>query len=197
MPIALTTASLVIFVAAALLALPSTKPDQAVAADTDAPTANVPAVALGSEPPTSIDPTAGQGPTDQPAPSSEPTTTGGGGPGPTAPPGPGSTPRPPRGTGATPKPTRPGGTPTPAPTPTPTPTPTVPPTDTPTPGCTVITLINHWTFNAQHQWATAGFTGTVIFNPAPPPDYHIKWQSLAIGAVVPCSSDITVSDTAP
>ena len=83
------------------------------------------------------------------------------------------------------------------PTPTPTSAPTPPPTDTPQPGCTVITLLNHWTFNAQHQWATAGFTGTVIFDPAPPPDYHIKWQSLAIGTVVPCSSDITVSDTAP
>jgi hypothetical protein len=75
--------------------------------------------------------------------------------------------------------------------------PTLAPTPTPGALCTVITLINHWTNVAQHQWAVAGFTGTVIFNPVPPPDYHIKWQSLAVGAVVPCSSDITVLDTAP
>jgi hypothetical protein len=84
------------------------------------------------------------------------------------------------------------------PTSTPTPTPPAPtPTPTAATNCTVITLINHWTFNAQHQWEAAGFTGTVIFNPAPPPDYHIKWQSLAVGASVPCSSDITVRDVAP
>ena len=62
--------------------------------------------------------------------------------------------------------------------------------------CTVSTLINHWSNKAQQQWASAGFTGTVFFNPAPPPDYHIKWQSLAAGSSVSCSSDITVRDAA-
>ena len=63
--------------------------------------------------------------------------------------------------------------------------------------CAVINLVNHSTTNAQRQWETAGFTGTVIFDPVPPPGgYHIKWQSLPSGSVVACSSDITVRDAA-
>ena len=117
--------------------------------------------------------------------------TGGGG-------GPGSTPRPTSPGAPTPSsPPQPSPSPTPNPTSPPTPVPTPAPSPTPGALCTVITLINHWTNLAQHQWAVAGFTGSVIFNPAPPPEYHIKWQSLAVGAVVPCSSDITVRDTVP
>jgi hypothetical protein len=192
-PTLLFAASIVLlFGAAAVLLLPN-RPTQQVAGATDAPTATSGGVALDSGLPSAGAPATPGGATEQPG--------GNGGAGATPPTGPGSTPKPPP--GPTP---RPGTTPTPTavPTPTPLPTPTAPgatptpaPTPTPGPNCTVITLLNHWTFNAQHQWEAAGFTGTVIFNPAPPPDYHIKWQSLAAGASVPCTSDITVRDAAP
>jgi hypothetical protein len=192
-PTLLFAASIVLlFGAAAVLLLPN-RPTQQVAGATDAPTATSGGVALDSGLPSAGAPATPGGATEQPG--------GNGGAGATPPTGPGSTPKPPP--GPTP---RPGTTPTPTAVPTPTqlPTPTAPgatptpaPTPTPGPNCTVITLLNHWTFNAQHQWEAAGFTGTVIFNPAPPPDYHIKWQSLAAGASVPCTSDITVRDAAP
>lgn len=196
-PVFLTAASLILFLASAVLLWPAAKPSQVVADATDAPTATLGGVAVASEPaPAGTDASSGPDATDQPVSPTEPTTGGGGtGPGPT--PRPGSTARP----TAKPTPTPPGATPspTPSPTPTPAPTPTPTPGPTPSPGvdCVVITLINHWTNVAQHQWESAGFTGTVVFNPAPPPNYHIKWQSLSVGSTVPCSSDITVRDAAP
>jgi hypothetical protein len=63
--------------------------------------------------------------------------------------------------------------------------------------CTVINLVGQNTSNAQVLWNTAGFTGTVFFSPAPPPQYKIAWQSLTVGDVVLCTSDITVQLTAP
>ena len=199
-PTLLVAASLVLlFGAAAVFLLPS-GPTQQIAGATDAPTTTSGGAALDSPLPSTGSPATPGGATDQPV-----VTPGGtGGAGPIPPPGPGSTPRATLRPGSTPNPdTTPA--PTPGPTPTSLPTPTAAPTATPTSGptptpgasCTVITLLNHWTLNAQHQWQVAGFTGTVIFNPAPPPDYHIKWQSLAVGASVPCSSDITVRDAAP
>ena len=90
----------------------------------------------------------------------------------------------------------PTATPTPTPASTPTPTPT-PPTPTPPVNCEVISLINVNTSNAQLTWNTAGFTGTVLFSPPIPPQYKIKWQSLTVGQTVPCTSDISVEQTAP
>ena len=58
-------------------------------------------------------------------------------------------------------------------------------------------LINHWTQVAEQQWAVAGFTGTVTFDPVAPPNYKIKWQSLAAGSTVACTSGIVVRDQAP
>ena len=62
---------------------------------------------------------------------------------------------------------------------------------------TVVSLVGTNTSNAQAAWRTAGFTGTVIFAPAPPPQYKIGWQSLAAGTDVACTSNITVQPTAP
>jgi hypothetical protein len=195
LPIVLTTASLVIFLGAALLAFPATKQDQAVAADTDAPAATFPAVALGSEPPATAGPSVGPGATEQGPTATEPLTPGGG-PGPTAPPGPRSTPRPTR-PPATPKPTAPGGTPTPAPTPTP--SPTLPgSTPTPDPICTVPNLINQNSSNVGGLWTAAGFdAANVTYNPTIPPQYKVAWQSLAAGTDVLCTSIIEVRKTAP
>jgi hypothetical protein len=103
---------------------------------------------------------------------------------PTVPPTPTPTPK------ATPAPT-PGATPTPVPTPVPTPSPS------PRVICTVIKLVGTNTSNAQVAWNTAGFTGTVVFSPVPPPQYKIGGQSLAAGTDVPCTSGITVQATAP
>jgi hypothetical protein len=106
------------------------------------------------------------------------------------------TPRP-----STPAPTqRPAGpTPGPGPTqpPAPTPRPTPRPDPTPKPLCTVISLLDLSTGQAQSRWAAAGFTGTVHFSPDVPPQYHIAWQSLAVGTKVGCGHGITVSDTIP
>jgi hypothetical protein len=63
--------------------------------------------------------------------------------------------------------------------------------------CTVVNLVGVNSSNAQVAWSTAGFTGTVLFSPAPPPQYKIGWQSLAAGTDVPCASDIAVRQTAP
>jgi len=196
-PMALAGASIVLIIGSALLMFPGIKPSQEVAAATDAPTDTVPGVALGSEAPPTVDPSAGS--TDQPPASTEPTTTGGGA-GPTPlPPGPGSTPRP----RTTPRPTRPGSTPTPPATPTPTPPPTPTPIPPPTPPttCTVPNLINVNSANALAVWGPAiggaGFTGPITYNPTIPPQYKIAWQSLAAGTDLPCTSGIEVRKTAP
>jgi hypothetical protein len=63
--------------------------------------------------------------------------------------------------------------------------------------CTVINLVGVNSSNAQLEWTTAGFTGTVLFSPVPPPQDKIAWQSLPVGADVPCTSDITVQMAAP
>ena len=166
-------------------------PESAVAGLTSGPSGGFVAVASPSP-----DPSATTEPT--PAPSGDPVEPSGA---PvatedTTPPGPGATPRP----SPTPRPT-PAPTPTPASTPTPpaTPTPTPAPTPTPTPPvtCTVIDLVGVNSSNAQLAWNTAGFTGTIVFSPAPPPQYKIAWQSLPVGADVSCSSDITVQMAAP
>ncbi len=106
------------------------------------------------------------------------------------------TPRPTASANANPTPTPvPTGVPTPAPTPTPAPSPT--PTPSPRIVCSVVSLIGVNTSNAQVAWNTAEFTGTVLFSPAPPPQYKIAWQSLEVGTEVPCTSDITVQPAAP
>jgi DnaJ domain len=100
----------------------------------------------------------------------------------------------------TPRPTStpaPTSIPTPRPTPRPTPTPTPAPTPTPRLMCTVPSLINAPSTSAQSRWLSAGFTGTVIFEPAVPPSYKILWQSLAAGTSALCTSGITVRSTAP
>jgi hypothetical protein len=63
--------------------------------------------------------------------------------------------------------------------------------------CTVIDLVGVNTSNAQLAWNSAGFTGTVVFSPAVPPQYKIGWQSLTVGDVILCTSDIAVQLTAP
>jgi hypothetical protein len=104
------------------------------------------------------------------------------------------TPTPTRTPAPTPQPTP---VPTPAPTAAPTPTPTPEPTATPPVFCTVIDLVGVNTSNAQLAWNSAGFTGTVVFSPAVPPQYKIGWQSLTVGDVILCTSDIAVQLTAP
>jgi len=63
--------------------------------------------------------------------------------------------------------------------------------------CRVISLIGVNSANAQVAWNTAEFTGSVIFTPAIPPQWKIQAQSLVVGAVVPCTSGITVYKVAP
>ena len=116
-------------------------------------------------------------PSATPAPTAAPTPT------PTAAPTPTPTPTP-----------GPGATPTPTPTPTPPPTPTPVPTP---PSCTVISLIDDQSNKAQADWFGAGFSGSVIFVPLVPPNYRIQWQSLTVGASVPCTSGVTVRSHAP
>jgi hypothetical protein len=60
-----------------------------------------------------------------------------------------------------------------------------------------VSLLNLQTNKAQSTWKTAGFTGTVVFSPLVPPNYKITWQSLLVGASIPCSSGITVRSAAP
>jgi hypothetical protein len=60
--------------------------------------------------------------------------------------------------------------------------------------CIVISLIGVKTNQAPVLWSTAGFTGTVVFNPDVPPQYTIVAQSRLPGTAVPCSSGITVRD---
>lgn len=89
---------------------------------------------------------------------------------------------------ATRSPTRPPSS-TVGPTPTPTPV--------PKPRCTVISLLDVPTAQAQHDWNDAGFSGSVTFSPDVPPHYKIQWQSLAVGSSVVCTSGITVRNQAP
>ena len=63
--------------------------------------------------------------------------------------------------------------------------------------CEVVDLVDWNTVKAQEQWSGAGFTGTVTFSPAVPPQYKIVWQSLTAGTSVTCSQGITVSNHAP
>ena len=103
---------------------------------------------------------------------------------------PGSTPRP--------NPTKaPTATSAPPPPPAPTPRPTPVPTPTPKAVCTVPLLIGLSTAQAQHRWNDAGFTGTVFFSPAPPPNYKIQSQSLTPGSKTTCTHDVNVTDHAP
>jgi hypothetical protein len=137
--------------------------------------------------------TLGAGATDGPQASDGPPTA------------PGSTRRPIATPAATPRPpsARPTTIPTPAPTtsptaaPTPSPTPITTPTPSPRVNCTVINLVGTNTSGAQLAWNSAGFTGSVVFSPVPPPQYKIAWQSLAVGTNVLCTTDVTVRLTAP
>ena len=186
-------------VTAALLGLFRPPLEQGVAALTDAPPTNAP-TGLVVLPGRSIDRTAEPTATDSHSPTLQPIATdrpgGGPGPGATEPPDPtkpGSTPQP------TPKPT-PNPTPKPTPTPAPTPTPTPGPTPVPTPteaSCSVIDLVGVMTSNASQQWAAAGFTGALTFDPQTPPQFEIAWQSRAVGDSVPCSSGMTVREVSP
>jgi len=106
--------------------------------------------------------------------------------------------------GAPPPPAPTSAPPTHAPTSTPKPTqkpPPPPPTPAPTPTpptvCVVVNLLDLNTVKAQEMWSKAGFTGTVTFSPAVPPQYKIVWQSLTAGLSVACDRDITVSNKAP
>jgi hypothetical protein len=83
----------------------------------------------------------------------------------------------------------------PPPPPPPTPAPT--PAPTPKPTCTVPLLNGVSTTQAPNRWAAAGFTGTIFYSPAPPPNYKIQWQSLTPGSKALCTHDINVSDHAP
>lgn len=118
--------------------------------------------------------------------------------------------QPPTGNGPTPAPLPtaassfgPGPTPHPTPTPSPRPAPTAAPTPNPVPTptppvmCKVPSLINVQSTAAQSRWSTAGFTGTVTFDPTVPPGFKILWQSLTAGTSALCTSGITVSSKAP
>ena len=182
-------ASLILLLGSALLMFPGAKLNQVVAAATDAPTGTVPGVAVGSEAPTAVDPSAGSGSTDVPPTSTEPPTVGGPTP---LPPGPGATPRP-RQPNATPKPTQPGA-PTPPATPTP-PTP-IPPTPTPESLCSVPTLVGLNKGDVATAWSAAGFTGAISYVPKGT-DWVVGWQSLAIGSTQDCTTGIQVRRTGP
>lgn len=95
----------------------------------------------------------------------------------------------------------PGPSASPSATSSPTPAPTstghgFDPWATPVP-CTVISLLNVRTSQAQSTWRAAGFSGQVIFSPLVPPHYTIAWQSLTVGTSVACTTGITVRSGAP
>jgi hypothetical protein len=71
------------------------------------------------------------------------------------------------------------------------------PTPRPARKCTVVSLHDLQTYQAQAAWKDAGFTGTVFFSPDPPPSYTIQWQSLTPGTKASCKHDINVSNRAP
>jgi len=80
---------------------------------------------------------------------------------------------------------------TPIPTATPFPTPSAAPTAPPT--CTVPNLIGMNTSKVTKTWTNAGFAANNLsFNPLVPPNYRVRTQTLASGAVVLCSSTMTV-----
>jgi hypothetical protein len=71
------------------------------------------------------------------------------------------------------------------------------PTPRPVPKCTVVNLLETQTVHAEQAWNDAGFSGSVTFDPAVPPEFKIKWQSLSAGSSVACTSGITVRREAP
>ena len=85
--------------------------------------------------------------------------------------------------------TTPGPAPVPTPTPVPTPAPPV--------FCTVPDFANTNSANAQGTWTLASFTGTITYEPAIPPQFKIRWQSLTAGTIVSCTSNITLQRVAP
>jgi hypothetical protein len=206
--LAITAAGLAILVAVALFAS-GRKPEAAVAGLTSGPSSGAvapggtqatfatgPFIPGGSTDPSATLPPGGSG---APGSSLSPTAATPGRSGPVIGPTSAPTPRP---TASAANPTStpiPTAVPTPSPIPTPVPTPTPDPTPTPSPRviCRVVSLIGVNTSNAQVAWNTAEFTGTVLFAPAPPPQYKIGWQSLEVGTDVPCTSDITVQQTPP
>lgn len=63
-----------------------------------------------------------------------------------------------------------------------------------TPNCTVPPFVGSQTGKKiQTDWTAAGFTTTVIFNPARPPEYRIAAQSLGANTIQPCDSVLTVN----
>ena len=63
------------------------------------------------------------------------------------------------------------------------------------PTCTVPDFKNVTTSaGIQITWTAAGFSSTVIFSPARPPEYRITKQSLSSGSTQLCSATITVFD---
>jgi hypothetical protein len=192
-PLVLVAASIVLLIGAAVVIMAPSRPSQLVAGATDIATGTAAGAELDTQQPPTTDASAVPGQTEQPI--ATPGSPAGGG-GPTPPPGPGRTPRP------TLRPTPiPGLTPTPAPTPMPTATPTpTPPPPTPTPmptTCTVPDFANMNTNNISPIWTGAGFTGTITYSPAVPPQFKVAWQSLAAGSSVACTSGIEVRKVAP
>ncbi len=88
---------------------------------------------------------------------------------------------------------------TPTPVPTTTPTPSTSPTPSPTPACDPVPEFVNKVLrgNAAAVWAAARFTGSVSFSPdninAFPTTSLVGGQSLVAGAVVPCTSNITLT----
>ena len=75
--------------------------------------------------------------------------------------------------------------------------PTATPAITPVPNCIVPNLEQGSlkTDGALIQWVNAGFSSqSLLFSPFVPPHFDIKWQSVAAGSSVPCTSGMTVYD---
>ena len=68
---------------------------------------------------------------------------------------------------------------------------------TPVPQCPVPDLVTGQlrTNQAPQAWSGAGFTSTLQFSPLVPKHYDIADQSLAVGAIVPCTTVMTVYET--
>ena len=78
------------------------------------------------------------------------------------------------------------------PTATPFPTPSMAPTAVP--NCTVPNFINTNTSQETTTWTNAGFAANNLsFNPLVPPNYKIKHQGIASGALVSCTVTMTVT----
>ena len=173
-PTLLVVASIVLLLGAAVLLLGS-RQNQQVAADTDAPSGTARGIVFDGLVPATVDPETAAGQTGQPAASPAGTPTGGAST---------STPKP----RATPRPTR---APRPTPAPTPHPTPTVVPTPPPS-SCTVPNFIGRQRNQARSLWIAANFSGHISYSSPMQPKDLIGSQSLPPGAVVPCSSGITL-----